>query len=102
MMEFDKDNISDAALRKIQKYTMDPSFTPMLVAKASSVAAAFCEWVHSIVIYAVVSKEVEPKRVKLRNAQEKLQEINGEVEQAKSDLRVVLACLEASALALQR
>jgi dynein heavy chain len=83
---FDKDNISNATLRKMEKYTKDPNFTPKLVQNVSSAAGALCQWVHAMKIYAEVFREVEPKRLKLRNAQESLDKKNRELEKANADL----------------
>jgi dynein heavy chain len=70
---FDKDGITNATLRKIEKYTKDPNFTPKLVANVSFAAGALCQWCHAMKIYAEVYREVEPKRLKLKNAQESLE-----------------------------
>jgi len=59
---FDKDNITDATLRKMQKCTKDPNFTPKLVQNVSMAAAALCQWVHAMKIYAEVYREFEAER----------------------------------------
>merc|ERR1719326_1696454 len=87
---FDKDNISNATLRKMEKYTKDPNFTPKLVMNVSSAAGALCQWVHAMKIYAEVYREVEPKRNRLRNAQEKLDEKEKSLAKARQQLKEVL------------
>jgi len=37
LVEYDKDNISDAILRKLKKYVENPKFTPETVEKVSRV-----------------------------------------------------------------
>merc|ERR1711904_50563 len=69
---FDKDNISNATLKKMEKYTKDANFTPPLVAKVSVAAGALCQWFHAMKIYAEIFREVEPKKLRLRIAQETL------------------------------
>lgn len=59
---FDKDNITDATLRKMQKYTRDPDFTPQLVRHVSMAAGALCQWVHAMKIYAEVYRDFEAQR----------------------------------------
>jgi len=86
---FDKDNISNATLRKVEKYTKDPNFTPKLVGNVSSAAGALCQWVHAMKIYAEVYREVEPKRLKLKNAQELLDKKNRDLENAQAELKRV-------------
>merc|ERR1719502_2431396 len=83
---FDKDGITNATLRKMEKYTKDPNFTPKLVRNVSAAAGALCQWVHAMKIYAEVYREVEPKRLKLKNAQESLEKKNKELEKANADL----------------
>ena len=87
---FDKDNIKDGVLRKVEKFTKDPGFTPKLVANVSAAAGALCQWVHAMKIYAEVYREVEPKRLKLRNAQEKLEVKERELAKAVAELKEVL------------
>lgn len=88
---FDKDNIKEATLRKMEKYIKNPQFTPKLVMNVSSAAGALCQWVHAMKIYAEVFREVEPKRNRLRNAQEKLDEKNRSLEKANNELKEVQA-----------
>lgn len=78
---FDKDSITNATLKKIEKFTKDPSFAPPNVQKVSRAAGALCLWVHAMQMYAEVYREVEPKRLKLRLAEE-------ELEKKQSDLRL--------------
>ncbi|CDJ55935.1 Dynein heavy chain 3, axonemal, related [Eimeria maxima] len=84
---FDKDSITNATLKKIEKFTKDPSFAPPNVQKVSRAAGALCLWVHAMQMYAEVYREVEPKRLKLRLAEE-------ELEKKQSDLRLARKSLE--------
>ncbi|CAE8702622.1 unnamed protein product, partial [Polarella glacialis] len=86
---FDKDNIKDSTLRKIEKYTKDPAFTPKGVANVSLAAGALCQWVHAMKIYAEVFREVEPKRNKLKQAQDKLEAKNKMLKDANAELKKV-------------
>eukprot|EP00931_Biecheleriopsis_adriatica_P088379 TRINITY_DN62713_c0_g1_i1.p1 TRINITY_DN62713_c0_g1~~TRINITY_DN62713_c0_g1_i1.p1 ORF type:complete len:1031 (+),score=254.49 TRINITY_DN62713_c0_g1_i1:369-3095(+) len=86
---FDKDNIKDSTLRKIEKFTKDANFTPKLVANVSLAAGALCQWVHAMKIYAEIFREVEPKRNKLKNAQDKLEAKNKSLREANAELKKV-------------
>merc|ERR1719326_2895574 len=97
---FDKDNITNATLRKMEKNTKDPNFTPKLVQNVSAAAGALCQWVHAMKIYAEVYREVEPKRLKLRNAQESLEKKNLELAKANADLKIKLERAEKLMLGL--
>ncbi|KAL8445206.1 hypothetical protein Emed_005764 [Eimeria media] len=83
---FDKDSIANATLKKIEKYTKDPSFAPPNVQKVSRAAGALCLWVHAMQMYAEVYREVEPKRLKLRLAEEQLEKKQNDLRLARSRL----------------
>ncbi|KAL8275155.1 hypothetical protein Esti_000905 [Eimeria stiedai] len=83
---FDKDSITNATLKKIEKYTKDPSFAPPNVQKVSRAAGALCLWVHAMQMYAEVYREVEPKRLKLRLAEEQLEKKQNDLRLARSRL----------------
>lgn len=70
---FDKDSISNNTLKKIERFTKDPTFAPNNVLKVSRAAGALCMWVHAMQMYAEVYREVEPKRLRLRLAEEQLE-----------------------------
>ena len=94
LKNFDKDNISNATVKKIEKFTKDATFTPTQVAKVSLAAGALCQWVHAMYIYAQVSREVEPKRLKLKNAQGSLEKKLEQLDSAKSKLAEVQAFVQ--------
>eukprot|EP00439_Symbiodinium_sp_Y106_P074245 s170_g14.t1 len=90
---FDKDgipdNIKDTTLRKIEKFTKDANFTPKLVSNVSLAAGALCQWVHAMKIYAEIYREVEPKRNKLKSAQDKLEAKQKQLREANAELKKV-------------
>merc|ERR1719498_955078 len=86
---FAKDDITNATLRKMEKYTKDPNFTPKLVQNVSAAAGALCQWVHAMKIYAEVYREVEPKRLKLKNAQETLEKKERDLQKSQAELKRV-------------
>ncbi|CRG94855.1 dynein beta chain, putative [Plasmodium gallinaceum] len=69
---FDKDSISDKTLKKIEKFTKNPIYSPKAVKKVSSATGALCMWVHALKMYAEVYREVAPKRLRLKLAEEQL------------------------------
>lgn len=73
-MTYKKDDISDLLLKKLQHFTQNPEFDPDLVAKQSKVCKSICIWVRAIDGYAKISREVEPKRKRLKEAQAELDE----------------------------
>lgn len=87
LVEFDKENISDATLKKLRKYTGTPSFTPAQVATHSQAAMSMCLWVRALETYAEVLKVVEPKRQRVEEAEKRLQQVEQELEDKQGTLR---------------
>lgn len=72
IMEFDKDNIPQKVLAKIEKYTRLETFQPAIVEKCNVAAGALCLWVRSLEDYSKALKVVAPKRARMAHAQEQL------------------------------
>ncbi|KAL6447918.1 hypothetical protein ACFW04_000175 [Cataglyphis niger] len=97
LKDYDKDNISPAVMQVIKKtYMTDSSFTPHIVAKASSAAEGLCKWVRAMVSYDEVAKVVAPKKKKLVEAQRECDE----AEAFLNEKRQTLAALNAKLAAL--
>lgn len=69
-MEFDKESISQATLKKIEKYTKQENFQPGYVSKISMAAGALCMWVRSLEDFSKALKVVAPKRQRKLYAEE--------------------------------
>ncbi|KAJ3111652.1 Dynein heavy chain 6, axonemal [Phlyctochytrium bullatum] len=74
MQEYDKDNIADAVIKKLKKYTENPQFNAEAVEKVSKACKSMCMWVIAMDIYSRVYKDVLPKRRRLEEAQTTLEE----------------------------
>ncbi len=61
-MDYPKDSISDALLKKLQKYVENPDFVPSVIEKVSKACKSLCMWVRALELYARVFRLVEPKR----------------------------------------
>ncbi|XP_072767052.1 dynein axonemal heavy chain 7 [Anoplolepis gracilipes] len=97
LKDYDKDNIAPAVMQVIKKtYMTDSSFTPHIVAKASSAAEGLCKWVRAMVSYDEVAKVVAPKKKKLVEAQTECDE----AEAFLNEKRQTLAALNAKLAAL--
>ncbi|XP_067839723.1 dynein axonemal heavy chain 6 [Heptranchias perlo] len=72
LMDYDKDNIKPQILQRLQKYIHNPDFVPEKVEKVSKACKSMCMWVRAMDLYSRVSKEVEPKRIKLAAAEDEL------------------------------
>ncbi|CAE1329165.1 DNAH [Acanthosepion pharaonis] len=72
MVDYDKDHISDASLKRLKKYIDNPKFQPEHVEKVSKACRSMCMWVRAMDLYAHIYRNVEPKRQRLQTAQEEL------------------------------
>ena len=86
LKEYDKDNIEPKKIRKMQKYMKNPDFTPEKMASVSIAAQCLTSWVHAIVIYDKVAKQVGPKKAALAEASEHLLEVQGKVDAKLAEL----------------
>ena len=84
---FNKDNIKEAKLKKLKKYTTDPKFNPALIEKKSQAGKSICLWCKAIDNYSEVLKIIKPK-------QEALGKAEGELKVAQDELRVKQASLQ--------
>ena len=65
-MTYDKDNIEDHVVAKIEPYIVMEEFTPEAVQKVSKACTSICMWVRAMHKYHHVAKAVEPKRAALK------------------------------------
>jgi len=73
LQSYDKDNMSDYTLSRLLPFEADPAFQPESIGKASLAAKGLCMWVHAIIVYARVAKEIAPKRDALRRVEMELE-----------------------------
>jgi len=59
---YEKDNIPEERMLKIQEYLHNPKFIPEEIRKASEAAEGICKWVIAICKYDIIAKEIRPKR----------------------------------------
>jgi dynein heavy chain len=71
--KYDKDNIPDDRIEKMQDYLVNPKFVPDVIKKASEAAEGICKWVIAICKYDVVAKDVRPRKLALNEASEELE-----------------------------
>ena len=90
MKKFDKDNIPESLIKKINPYIENPEFTPELVAQASKACTAICMWVRSMHLYYHVSIGVAPKRAALAEASAELAVAQGKLADAEKMLEQVM------------
>lgn len=99
MQNYDKDNIPDQVIAKIEPFYNDPQFTPEIIEKASKACKAMCMWTRAMYKYHQVVLVVEPKKKLLAEAQESLDETMKILNKAQATLAEAearIAQLEAS------
>jgi len=89
LYEFDKDNIPDKVLRKINKYTSNPDFQPEKVGSVSFAAKSLCMWARAMETYGQVFRVVQPKRERYNQAMALLKEKQDALADAKKKLEDV-------------
>merc|ERR1719305_2042411 len=90
MKEFDKDNMSEKLIDQITPFRSNPDFTPEVVKKGSVAAAGIAQWVHAMIIYDKVAKEVGPKKEQLAQAQSELAAATELLASKQAELKEVL------------
>nr|XP_045615668.1 dynein axonemal heavy chain 7-like isoform X1 [Procambarus clarkii] len=95
LRDYDKDNIPDSVMDKINKeYVRLPEFDPVSVAKASSAAEGLCKWVRAMASYNAIAKIVAPKRERLAEAEAEVAALMSLVEAKRGQLRELEEKLE--------
>ncbi|KAJ3159379.1 Dynein heavy chain 1, axonemal [Geranomyces michiganensis] len=87
LINFDKDNISEATIQKIKPYIDSPDFQVSVISRVSKAATSMCGWVRAMEKYYYVSRSVEPKRARLKEAQESLDETLKALAELKKKMR---------------
>ncbi|KAK6963637.1 Dynein heavy chain 7 axonemal [Biomphalaria glabrata] len=95
LLEYDKDNIPVAIMKKIrEEYITNPMFKPEIVANASSAAEGLCKWILALEVYDRVAKVVAPKKEKLREAEAELGKMMENLNAKRAELAAVQKKLE--------
>jgi dynein heavy chain len=90
MMEYDKDNMGSKLVNEITPFRANPDFAPEIVKKGSVAAAGIAQWVHAMIIYDKVAKEVGPKKEQLAQAQSELAEAMTLLASKQAELKEVV------------
>ncbi|KAI4494191.1 hypothetical protein M0802_009060 [Mischocyttarus mexicanus] len=86
LIAYPKDDISDKLLENLKQYVNHPDFKPELVAKQSKVCRSMCVWVRAMDAYAKIYRVVEPKRQRLKEAQNELWSIESLLAEKQKEL----------------
>jgi len=72
VLGYDAETITPATVKRLEKYTNNPSFSPEKITGVSKAAGALCTWCHAMHTYAVVLRTVAPRRAKVKQAEQQL------------------------------
>merc|ERR1719453_546818 len=87
LFQFDKDNIPEPVINKVEAYIKDTdNFTPEQIKKASVACEAMCIWCHAMYKYHFVARAVEPKRRALAIAEGDLKEANAKLAKLEEEM----------------
>ncbi|XP_066927305.1 dynein axonemal heavy chain 1-like isoform X2 [Clytia hemisphaerica] len=89
LFQYDKENIPESVITRIQPYIDNEDFQPAAIAKVSKACTSICQWVRAMHKYHFVAKGVAPKRERLKLAQEELMETQRLLDKAKGKLAEV-------------
>ncbi|ETW06912.1 hypothetical protein H310_03027 [Aphanomyces invadans] len=85
---FDKDNIQDSVMRKLDKFIQHPKFNEEEMKRASIASTSLCRWVLAMVRYHTVMAYVRPKQAKLETAHDHVSRLECTVRAATEAWRV--------------
>jgi len=88
LLNYDKENISEAVIKKAAPYMSREDFTPEAIARVSKACTSICMWATAMYTYYEVSVSVEPKRKKLEAAQASLEITMGELGEAGGEVQI--------------
>ena len=95
LQQYDKDNIADKSIKRLQKYTSDPELTEERMLQVSRAGAALLSWVLAMVEYSKVSRVVGPKRERLAELNAALAEQEAALAGKQAQLKAVQDALQA-------
>jgi dynein heavy chain len=88
LAKYDKDGLKDNMKKVLKKtYISSPKFQPEVVESVSKAAKSLCIWCRALYEYSEVAAEVEPKKVKVKDSQEKLALMQKTLAEKKSELQ---------------
>ena len=90
LKEYDKDHIPPPVMKKIrEKFMKNPDFEPSNIKNVSTACEGLCKWVRAMEVYDRVTRIVEPKKLKLLEAEGELQAQMDKLNEKRAQLQRV-------------
>ena len=94
MIAYDKDNIDERIVKKVNTMLSSPSFSLSEIATASSALVGIMKWVQAMMKYHELLKIVNPKREKVREMNVMLAEVRARLDEKRKKLAEVRAMMQ--------
>ena len=95
LKQFDRDHVAEETQKALKAYVNDPDFSPEKLERTSTACKSICMWVIAIDKYSEVTRVVNPKKKRLKEAQDKLDEMQAELGAKMAELHDVNARVQA-------
>ena len=86
---YNKDEIPNKTLKKLEAYTQLPEFSPKVLESISLAAMALCKWVHALEAYGKTFRDVEPKRQTVKALENNLKKMEEKLVELAANLKEV-------------
>lgn len=86
LKNFDKNNMQEKTLKKLDKYVNDPEFEPEKVGAVSFAAKSLCQWVRAMKKYGENWKVVGPKQARVQQLENNLIDMQNSLELSEKRL----------------
>lgn len=87
LINYQIEKMTDAILKKVERYCTDPEFQPEKVGKVSLAAKSLCMWVRAMEKYGHIWREVAPKQQAVKEAEANLQSKTKALQEATQKLK---------------
>ncbi|CAF1149286.1 unnamed protein product [Adineta steineri] len=87
LRDFDKENIPEIVIQKLQKHIDSPDFDPIKIEKTSKACKSLCMWCRAMYSFYMINKEVAPRKEALANAEAELAVVKEVLATKKRELK---------------
>ena len=76
LVNFDKENVSNAKLRQIRQYIRNPGFDDGIIGWASHAFIGVCIWLKALIRYTEVNNKSKPLKERLYKLEQKMKKVS--------------------------